>query len=128
MAAGVLALLCVVAAARQPAELVRLGLPDVPDADSLQAARIELGRKLFMDRRLSRNGTMSCGMCHVPEQGFAQNELAADGTTGAPGGQIVVRQHFQSKGGEVGEIGRDRDGVGVRFRGIARSDNRVVGQ
>ena len=76
LAAGVLALLCVVAAARQPAELVRLGLPDMPDADSLQAARIELGRKLFMDRRLSRNGTMSCGMCHVPEQGFAQNELA----------------------------------------------------
>jgi cytochrome c peroxidase len=29
-----------------------------------------------MDRRLSRNGTMSCGMCHVPEQGFAVNEVA----------------------------------------------------
>jgi cytochrome c peroxidase len=37
---------------------------------------VDLGRKLFMDRRLSRNGTMSCGMCHVPEQGFAVNELA----------------------------------------------------
>ena len=32
--------------------------------------RIELGRKLFFDRRLSFNGTMSCAMCHVPEQGF----------------------------------------------------------
>ena len=29
-----------------------------------------------MDRRLSRNGTMSCGMCHVPEQGFTANEVA----------------------------------------------------
>ncbi len=29
-----------------------------------------------MDRRLSRNGTMSCGMCHVPEQGFTTNEMA----------------------------------------------------
>ena len=29
-----------------------------------------------MDRRLSRNGTMSCGMCHVPEQGFTVNEMA----------------------------------------------------
>jgi cytochrome c peroxidase len=28
-----------------------------------------------MDRRLSTNGTMSCGMCHVPEQGFTVNEL-----------------------------------------------------
>jgi cytochrome c peroxidase len=40
------------------------------------AALIELGRKLFMDRRLSRNNTMSCGMCHVPEQGFTVNEVA----------------------------------------------------
>jgi len=29
-----------------------------------------------MDLRLSRNGTMSCGMCHVPEQGFTTNEMA----------------------------------------------------
>src|SRR4029077_10801344 len=39
-------------------------------------ASVELGRKLFMDRRLSRNGTMSCGMCHIPEQGFTTNEMA----------------------------------------------------
>ncbi|MEO8163761.1 MAG: cytochrome c peroxidase, partial [Betaproteobacteria bacterium] len=31
--------------------------------------RVELGRKLFFDRRLSSNGTMSCAMCHVPEEG-----------------------------------------------------------
>ncbi|MDH3597835.1 MAG: c-type cytochrome, partial [Rhodospirillales bacterium] len=30
----------------------------------------------FFDRRLSHNGTMSCAMCHVPEQGFTNNELA----------------------------------------------------
>lgn len=35
--------------------------------------RVELGRKLFFDRRLSVNGTMSCAMCHVPEQGFTSN-------------------------------------------------------
>ena len=28
-----------------------------------------------MDRRLSRNGTMACAMCHIPEQGFAAVEL-----------------------------------------------------
>ncbi|MEN8258183.1 MAG: cytochrome c peroxidase [Thermodesulfobacteriota bacterium] len=37
--------------------------------------KVQLGRKLFFDRRLSLNGTMSCGMCHVPEQGFTNNEL-----------------------------------------------------
>ena len=56
----------------------RLGLPIVPvPADNpMTAAKIDLGRKLFMDSRLSHNNTMSCAMCHVPEQGFTGNELA----------------------------------------------------
>lgn len=51
-----------------------LGLPPLALAPA-SAATIELGRKLFMDRRLSRNNTMSCAMCHVPEQGFTATEL-----------------------------------------------------
>ena len=49
-----------------------LGLPEgkLPHGDV-----IELGRKLFFDRRLSINNTLSCGMCHIPEQGFTQNQL-----------------------------------------------------
>lgn len=52
-----------------------LGRPPLqpPDGVVLDRARIELGRALFFDRRLSSNGTMSCTMCHVPEQGFASN-------------------------------------------------------
>ena len=55
-----------------------LGLPPVPlpAENPPSAAKIALGRKLFFDRRLSFNGTMSCAMCHVPEQGFTNNELA----------------------------------------------------
>ena len=55
-----------------------LGLPAVPVlADNpVTQEKVELGRKLFYDRRLSLNDTMSCAMCHVPEQGFASNELA----------------------------------------------------
>lgn len=54
-----------------------LGLPEVPapEANSPTMPKIRLGRKLFLDRRLSRNGTLSCAMCHVPEQGFTVNEL-----------------------------------------------------
>ncbi|MCC7546261.1 MAG: hypothetical protein IT532_00700 [Burkholderiales bacterium] len=73
-AAGVLMLSCAVAAAGPRGDTARLGLPEISAAAS--RAQVDLGRRLFMDRRLSRNGTMSCGMCHVPEQGFAQNELA----------------------------------------------------
>ena len=55
-----------------------LGLPAVPvPADNpVTEAKVKLGRKLFYDRRLSLNDTISCAMCHVPEQGFANNELA----------------------------------------------------
>ena len=61
------------AAARKPS--AGLGLP--PDAVSApDPVRVALGRRLFMDRRLSPNDTMSCAMCHVPEQGFAVNEIA----------------------------------------------------
>ena len=51
-----------------------LGLPAVPN--HLDPAEIDLGRELFFDRRLSKNETLSCAMCHIPEQGFTQNELA----------------------------------------------------
>lgn len=54
-----------------------LGLPPVPvpEDNPPTAAKVRLGRKLFLDRRLSANGTLSCAMCHVPEQGFTSNEL-----------------------------------------------------
>jgi cytochrome c peroxidase len=55
-----------------------LGLPPVPvpSDNPLTREKIELGRQLFYDRRLSLNDTFSCAMCHVPEQGFTSNELA----------------------------------------------------
>ena len=55
-----------------------LGLPkiDVPRDNPITPERIALGRKLFYDRRLSLNNTVSCAMCHIPEQGFSNNELA----------------------------------------------------
>lgn len=68
----------------EPADLLRviekppLGLPAVPipEDNPVTRQKVQLGRKLFFDRRLSLNETMSCAMCHVPEQGFANNELA----------------------------------------------------
>ncbi len=53
-----------------------LGLPPLHLEEPITAAGVELGRRLFFDRRLSFNDTLSCAMCHVPEQGFTQNELA----------------------------------------------------
>ena len=55
-----------------------LGLPPVavPAANPVTSEKVRLGRKLFFDRRLSHNRTMSCAMCHIPEQGFTINEAA----------------------------------------------------
>ena len=56
----------------------QLGLPEpkFPEGTELTPKKIELGRKLFFDRRLSHTDTISCAICHVPEMGFAHNELA----------------------------------------------------
>ena len=36
--------------------------------------KIELGKKLFFDRRLSGDGTMSCATCHMPEHAFTDGQ------------------------------------------------------
>jgi cytochrome c peroxidase len=55
-----------------------LGLPamQIPADNPPTSSKVALGRKIFFDRRLSLNRTISCAMCHVPEQGFTHNELA----------------------------------------------------
>ncbi len=54
-----------------------LGLPAVPipDDNPISKEKIHLGKKLFFDRRLSLNDTISCAMCHIPEQGFTSHEV-----------------------------------------------------
>ncbi len=54
------------------------GLPllEVPNNNPLTQEKILLGRQLFFDRRLSHNNTLSCAMCHIPEQGFTSQELS----------------------------------------------------
>jgi cytochrome c peroxidase len=42
------------------------------EGNTLTADGFELGRKLFFDQRLSRDGSTSCGSCHQPFSAFAQ--------------------------------------------------------
>jgi len=46
----------------------------IPKNNPQTAEKIELGKKLFFDRRLSGDGTTSCATCHVPEQGYADGQ------------------------------------------------------
>ncbi len=52
-------------------QLESLGPVPVPDNNPQTPEKIELGKKLFFDRRLSGDGTMSCVTCHNPELAFA---------------------------------------------------------
>ena len=63
-----------------------LGLPPViwPADNPYSAARVELGRNLFFDPRLSANRKVSCATCHLPEHAFAGGEPPPRGVTGTP--------------------------------------------
>jgi len=44
--------------------------PVVPADNPMSAAKVELGRFLFYDKRISFNGKESCGSCHRQELAF----------------------------------------------------------
>lgn len=58
-------------------------VPKVPSDNPMTYAKVELGRHLFYDKRLSANGTQSCASCHQPDKAFADNHGRAIGSTGA---------------------------------------------
>lgn len=47
--------------------------------------RVRLGRWLFYDRRLSKDGTVSCGTCHRPEHAFSEPTAHSTGILNQPG-------------------------------------------
>ncbi len=56
--------------------------PTVPADNPMSAAKVELGRRLFYDTRLSGNGGFSCASCHRQEFGFADARNVPVGSTG----------------------------------------------
>src|SRR3954471_18729733 len=46
--------------------------PPVPQDNPMSEAKVDLGRRLFFDVKLSGPGYMSCASCHQPERGFTQ--------------------------------------------------------
>ncbi|WP_129351204.1 methanobactin export MATE transporter MbnM [Sorangium cellulosum] len=57
-------------------------VPRVPEDNPMSEVKVELGRRLFYDRRLSGNGTYSCGSCHRQELAFTDALDVAEGSTG----------------------------------------------
>lgn len=60
-----------------------LPTPLVPANNPMSEAKVELGRFLFYDTRLSGNGTQSCATCHHQDKAFTDGRALALGSTGA---------------------------------------------
>lgn len=57
-------------------------LPRVPADNPMTEARVQLGRRLFYDKRLSLNGTQSCASCHEQARAFTDGRTHGLGSTG----------------------------------------------
>ena len=57
----------------------------VPEANPLTADKVALGRRLFFDKRLSRDGTLACASCHNPKLAFSDGRPVAVGINGTQG-------------------------------------------
>jgi cytochrome c peroxidase len=61
----------------------------VPEDNPLTAEKVALGRRLFRDPRLSRDGTIACTTCHDPARAFTDGRSIAVGVSGRKGRRNV---------------------------------------
>lgn len=59
--------------------------PIVPNGNTISAAKVALGRRLFYDRMLSKDGSMACADCHQQARGFTDGQPVHRGVTGEMG-------------------------------------------
>jgi cytochrome c peroxidase len=73
-----------------------MGVPDIgpmptdvpiPSTNLNYRAKVELGKRLYFDGRLSKNGQVSCAFCHNPFTGFADPRQTSIGVDGGIGGR-----------------------------------------
>ena len=118
--------------------------PRVPEDNALTVEKVELGRHLFYDKRLSANGTQACASCHEQSHAFSEEAALATGSTGqkhhrnsmalvnvaytanftwAHSGINTIEQHvllplFGDKPVEMGAAGHEKE-ILARFRADA---------
>lgn len=60
---------------------VPLGLPQlaIPADNPMTEAKVELGKMLYFDKRLSQDATVSCATCHDPKMAWAEKRATSEG-------------------------------------------------
>jgi cytochrome c peroxidase len=69
----------------------------VPPGNPVTPEKVELGRRLYFDKRLSKDGTVSCATCHDPQHGFSdarKTSAGVGGKTGARNSPTVLNAVF----------------------------------
>lgn len=59
----------------------------IPPDNPMTIEKINLGRQLYFDGRLSADGTISCATCHAPDKGFSDSRPTSTGIKGQVGGR-----------------------------------------
>jgi cytochrome c peroxidase len=71
---------------------VPLGFPQslasvIPSYNPMTKGKVELGKQLYFDQRVSKDGTISCASCHDPAKGWTDNARFSTGIGGQVGGR-----------------------------------------
>ena len=70
----------------------------IPRDNPLTAAKVELGKQLYFDPRLSGDDTVSCASCHDPKKGWSNDDRFATGIRGQVGGRsapTIINSGYQ---------------------------------
>jgi|TARA_R110000737_G_scaffold350514_2_gene389728 cytochrome c peroxidase len=70
----------------------------IPEDNPLTVAGVDLGRRLFYEKRLSGDNSLSCGGCHSPQESFSdknQFSRGIDGTLGRRNSMALVNLGYQ---------------------------------
>jgi cytochrome c peroxidase len=86
--------------AAPPPPLATLGPPPIPQDNPQTPAKIELGKKLFWEARLSGNGSMPCVSCHLPNLGWGDGGAISRGYPGTKhwrNSQTILNSAYYNK-------------------------------
>src|SRR5436190_9845009 len=113
-----------------------LGEMAIPPDNPITADKVELGKKLFFDTRLSKTGNMSCETCHQPDKGWADGKVLSpkfDGSMNTRHTPTLLNAGYYKQWywdgraatleGQVtaawkGQMGGDPDAVAMTLNGI----------
>lgn len=82
----------------------------VPPENPVTPERVALGRKLYFDKRLSKDGTVACATCHDPQKGFSDGKKVSEGIGGQKGARNAptvlnaIFNEFQFWDGRAGSL------------------------